>query len=639
MSFKKLVISLGLFITHQIAYSQYILNGNATQDACNEYTLTQAVNWLGGSVWNANKIDLDQSFDFNFDVFLGSNDGGADGIAFVLQPVSTSVGTSGGGLGYSGITPAVGVTIDTWQNSEDNDPAFDHIAIQLNGNINHNTANNIAGPVSAVNGNNNIEDGAWHSFRISWNATTKTMVAYIDGAIRISVVKDFVNDVFSGDPLVYWGFTGSTGGANNLQKFKTALNPAFKFVANQKRCINEPITFYDSTISFTPITKLYWDFGDGSSIDSVNLNPVHTYTAAGDYTVVQKVRGADGCEAINTQIVQVGSKPVANFGFSNPLCNSLPVLFSDSSMAAVGIINKWSWNENGSTWSTLQNPEKIFVAGLHTIKLVATSNAGCISDTATKIFVIEPGPEVSFDFGDDCRASAVNFSATDNSATVTSWLWDFGDGGASMAEDTQYVYNVAGTYPVKLIATAANGCSRSLQKDINIYSTNAFAGNDTTVASGQPLQLSASGGINYEWSPSTGLSNPFIANPVALLTGMQTYTFVVRTYIPQGCESFDSINIKVYRAPEIYLPNAFTPNGDSRNDLYHALPIGIKELRYLRIFNRYGQQIFYARDFSKGWDGTWNGRKQTAGVYVVMVNGIDFSGQVIERKSTFLLIR
>ncbi|MBK8611774.1 MAG: hypothetical protein IPL84_18040 [Chitinophagaceae bacterium] len=110
---KKLLFFLILLIGSQKQYAQYTLNGNATRDACNEYSLTQAVNWLGGSVWNNNKIDLSQSFDFNFDIFLGNSDAGADGIAFVLQPISTSVGSAGGGLGYSGITPAVGITIDT----------------------------------------------------------------------------------------------------------------------------------------------------------------------------------------------------------------------------------------------------------------------------------------------------------------------------------------------------------------------------------------------------------------------------------------------------------------------------------------------------------------------------------------------
>ncbi|MGB5005600.1 MAG: PKD domain-containing protein, partial [Ferruginibacter sp.] len=478
---QKILTLIFLLVFCQNLFAQYTLNGNATRDACNEYTLTAAVNWQGGSVWNNIKIDLTQSFDFNFDVLLGSNNSpGADGIAFVLQPVSTSVGSSGGGMGYEGITPAVGVIIDTYENGNNNDPAFDHIAVQLNGDIGHTTVNNIAGPVTALNGNDNIEDGNWHSLRIVWNASSKTLTAAVDGSLRLSVVKDFVTDVFSGDPFVYWGFTGATGGENNLQKFKIALNPAFKFSANQKRCINEPVTFYDSTISFTPIVKFYWDFGDGSPVDSVNINPVHTYTAAGDYTVKQKVIGADGCEATNTKVVQIGSKPLANFGYSNPLCTGLKVQFTDSTLVAVGIPNQWNWIHNGTVWSNLQNPERVFAAGAQTIQLVTTSNAGCASDTAVKIILISPAPDVSFTFNDACKNIPVPFTATDNSGNVSDWKWTFGDGGMSNAKDTMYVYTTGGTFPVNLRAVAANGCITDLPpKNIKIYSTQAFAGNDT----------------------------------------------------------------------------------------------------------------------------------------------------------------
>ena len=138
---KHIFLFFSLFFSF-ITYGQYTLNGNATQDNCHCYTLTQNVNTQQGSVWNNTKIDLSQSFDFTFQVFLGCSDFfGADGIAFVLQPISTSVGTSGGGMGYEGITPSVAVTLDTYQNSSpDNDPFYDHVAIQLNGNINHNNA-------------------------------------------------------------------------------------------------------------------------------------------------------------------------------------------------------------------------------------------------------------------------------------------------------------------------------------------------------------------------------------------------------------------------------------------------------------------------------------------------------------------
>ncbi|MBU9937569.1 MAG: hypothetical protein KTQ13_13020, partial [Ferruginibacter sp.] len=145
----KIGVSLLLLVTFsQYITAQYTVNGNAQQVSCNQYRLTQEATFLTGSVWNNNKINLSNSFDFKFDVFLGNNNSpGADGIAFVLQPISTSVGTAGSGLGYEGITPAVGITLDTYQNGGDNDPAYDHIAIQLNGVLNHTSVNNIAGPI------------------------------------------------------------------------------------------------------------------------------------------------------------------------------------------------------------------------------------------------------------------------------------------------------------------------------------------------------------------------------------------------------------------------------------------------------------------------------------------------------------
>jgi len=76
--------------------AQYQVNGNASQTSCNCYLLTPDQNNMSGSVWNLNQINLNNPFDYIFDVFFGYNDPGADGIGFVLQPISTSVGGSGG---------------------------------------------------------------------------------------------------------------------------------------------------------------------------------------------------------------------------------------------------------------------------------------------------------------------------------------------------------------------------------------------------------------------------------------------------------------------------------------------------------------------------------------------------------------
>ena len=72
-------------------------------------------------------------------------------------------------------------------------------------------------PISATN--NNVEDCLNHNLRIAWNATTKNMIVYFDAQQRLNVTNDFVNTVFAGDSLVYWGFTGATGGLSNEQKF------------------------------------------------------------------------------------------------------------------------------------------------------------------------------------------------------------------------------------------------------------------------------------------------------------------------------------------------------------------------------------------------------------------------------------
>ncbi|MCX6315179.1 MAG: PKD domain-containing protein [Sphingobacteriales bacterium] len=888
---KKAVFLLGLILVGQQLWAQYTLNGSATQDACNAYTLTPDAYTRSGSVWNNNKINLSVSFDFNFDINLGNHDSdGADGLVFVLQPISTSVGTTGGGLGYEGIFPAVGVTVDTWQNNENNDPVYDHIAIQLNGDIGHSSTNNIAGPVTAISGNDNIEDGNWHSLHIIWDVPSKTLTVLVDGVLRVSAVKDFVTDIFSGNPMVYWGFTGSTGGAKNWQRFRTALNPSFHFGPTQKRCVNEPISFFDSTISFTSLAKFYWDFGDGSPIDSIHLNPVHTYTVAGDYTVIQRVIGADGCEATNTQTVRIGSKPialfnysdscvsntisfsdmstatvgpinnwfwdlgngntsvsqntsttysasgnkliklavksvegcesdtlfrtihifskpvldfnfsdsaclgsatsftgvvvssdgpitnwywsidgnnyttqnvnylfttpgahsvtlsatsngstgclgliqknvfvvdkpkayftvnaicqaatvslkdssyttdglaisqwwwdlgngqfstqqnpvttyttagpviirhavansrgclsdtisqtinvqakpVAKFGYLSQLCSVDPVQFNDSSFVSGGTISNWYWLYNGAVFSNLQNPLLAFTVGTHQVGLIAESLSGCLSDTVFKTFSINTKPLISMSFANACKNTPVSFSAAEITSTgMVNWNWSFGDGASGTGISTQHVYIQNGSFPVSLQATSAAGCSSNLLiKNIIIYGTNAYAGQDTIAAAGQPVQLHASGGLSYLWSPGGYLNDAGIANPIAILSATQS--FRLKAFTPEGCESYDTVIVKIYKGPDIYLPNAFTPNDDGLNDLLRGIPVGLQQFNWLRIFNRYGQEIFSTTDYHKGWDGKWKGQKQDNGVYVVIASGIDFRGNPINKKATVMLIR
>lgn len=183
------------------------------------YILTQALSTQAGSVWYEQKANLNESFDVYFDMNLGCIDAlGADGIAFVFQPISTSIGVAGGGLGYQGITPSLDVEFDTYQNQQYNDPGNDHIAIMKNGVVSHFFVENLAGPVSILPFNLNAEDCNFHKVLIRWNANTKTIEVYVDCIFRLRYTGDIVNTIFNGDPNVYFGFTAATGSAVNVQQ-------------------------------------------------------------------------------------------------------------------------------------------------------------------------------------------------------------------------------------------------------------------------------------------------------------------------------------------------------------------------------------------------------------------------------------
>jgi hypothetical protein len=245
----------------------YILNGSAVRENCNCYQLTPAEMFKAGSVWNKNLIDLNNSFNYIFNVYLGCKDNdGADGIVFVLQPLGTSIGTAGQGLGFQNVSPSIGIPIDTWQNYDYGDPPFDHVGIYKNGSLLNGGPNVLAQPVQALADNPNIEDCKWHTFRIIWNATTKIISAEIDDVPRVQAQIDLVRDIFNNNGEVYWGFTSATGGQTNIQKFCTSLNPDLATPIGQNFCAPAEVSLVDHSTSFGTILNWWWDLGDGTNL-------------------------------------------------------------------------------------------------------------------------------------------------------------------------------------------------------------------------------------------------------------------------------------------------------------------------------------------------------------------------------------
>ncbi len=620
----------------------YILNGAAVQNTCNCYTLTGEVNTQSGSVWNASKISLNDPFDFVFNVFLGCKDAdGADGIVFILQPISTSIGTAGGGMGFQGIAPSIGIALDTWQNIDLNDPVFDHISIQANGNSTH--GSDLAGPVQASVSNANIEDCQWHTFRISWDPATQKLQTYFDGQFRLETTIDLVADIFNNDPMVYWGFSAATGGSNNLQQFCTALNPGFNANTTANGvCLGTPVAYTNTSESFAPITSYYWDFGDGTT--SILPDPApHLYSLPGAYNVKLAITGLDGCFSDTLRrTVYVGDFPVAAIEVIDTCAGSSPRI-SDLSTVTVGNINNWTWNLNGNPFTSAATPNlqlNGLSAGTYDLELTVTSIFGCTSQPATETLNMLPRPLIQANGDDGCAGVPVLFSANqlDNATFISQWNWQFGDGQVSTIQNPQHVFANTGTYAVQVNAMADNGCSsETVSIPVFINSATANAGNDTLVVKDTPFQLQGSGGTAYNWSPPVGLDNPTIANPQGSLQDDVTYTLTVTT--PEGCTDTDEITVTVFKGSAVYVPTGFTPNNDGLNDLLRPYLPGIQKLEYFTVYNRWGQIVFTSKTIGEGWNGWYKGKAQASGSYVWTLKAVDFAGKIYQLKGTTTLIR
>ncbi len=636
-----------LTMTTRSAFSQvanpYYLIGSATQDNCNCYTLTPELNSVNGSVWNIYKISLRDSFDFRFNVFLGSTDAmGADGIAFVLQPISTQIGTQGGGLGFAGVSPSVGVTIDTWQNTDSNDPLFDHIAIQKNGDLVHGTQNSLAAPVTALANQDNIEDGKWHMLRVQWDPVSKVLKASMDGIDRVSTTVDLVADVFRNDPMVYWGFTASTGGARNLQRFCTALDPQIKSLSGVETCFGKPIQFRDSSGSFSKIVKWFWDLGDGTK-ESVQNPAPHLYAAPGRYTIKLNILGNDGClsDTLRNEII-VGSDPFAKIRWSPvPLCTGSPVTLIDSSSVEYGTVNLWEWTIAGST-SKDRMPviPAGFQAGSWPVSLKVQTKEGCISAPVTQQIEVFPKPSVNITgLQDICTGQSIQLTGVSSGAlpSITKWIWRLPGETDSTGPVLSRSFSTMGNQTVSLQGRASNGClSDTAKVNIRIFGTKANAGNDTLIAAGIPFQLQGSGGVTYQWAPPFGLNDPTLPKPTATIDKDMEYILTASS--PAGCSSTDTVRIRVFQGLEIYVPTAFTPNGDGRNDILRAIPIGLK-FKYLRIYDRWGNLVFQTIDHRQGWDGSFQGKRMPTGTFTWSVSASTADGKAINRHGTLQLIR
>lgn len=450
----KNIILLSFLFNPILLLGQFFLNGDAivTNDSC--YQLTYETDFSSGSIWNETKINLNQSFDVIMQVYLGCKDGnGADGIVFGFQPVSTSIGMAGGGIGFENIVPSLGIEIDTWQNNGFSDPSYDHLAIIQNGNLNHGSSGTLAGPIQANATNPNIENCNFHDLRVTWDANNNTLDVYFDCELRLSYTGNIVDDIFNGDPEVFWGFTSATGGANNIHSICFTYTTFLDNLQDVVMCPGGSLR-----LEARGGVRYEWSPTEGLSNPTI-ARPIVAPTETTHYTVTIY----DECDQAFMDELTVfveGDSVFFDLGLDTALCQGESLVLDVTNTSS-----EYEW----STGATSPDIE-VFNPGTYAVTVTKTDTFCIADDEITVRYLPLPqanlGQDTSLCLGQEITVSP-HFLPAD-------YLWQDG------ATDLEYTIRETGVYEVAVTnecGTVTDAIFVEVEDCTQVYFPSAFSPN------------------------------------------------------------------------------------------------------------------------------------------------------------------
>ena len=358
-------------------------------------------------------------------------------------------------------------------------------------------------------------------------------------------------------------------------------------------------------------------------------------TGPGNFTIT--VRDSKNCTTSFPTTVVLGN----NFTLT-PQTDAVICEGASTQLELISNATQYSWSPvTGLSNATIPNP--VANPTITTQYTVTATLGRCSADDIVIVNVnAAPIPDAGTD-GYICYGQTYQLQAS--GGTQYQWTPDTYLNSASIANPVTTATRDI-TYTLTILSDA-NGCPSLTTDEVYVDVTPPIKVTtfpyDTIGYSGDMIQLLAipndSDVINYVWTPSQGLSDPLIPNPIVTLgANGDVVQYQVATSTIAGCRGEGYITVRVYKGPDIYVPTAFTPNGDGRNDRFLPVPVGIKSLNYFRVFNRWGQLLFQTKTLHEGWDGKLQGAQQATGVYVWMIEAITNQNKIITKKGTVTLI-
>ncbi len=389
-------------------------------------------------------------------------------------------------------------------------------------------------------------------------------------------------------------------------------------IPNSSLCSGKPFTLTStSEIGVGSIAREKWIFITGNPTDTVSSLGGQTTVSykldAGSYIVNLIAFGPNGQADTADGIIRIKQSPVAKFTRNLP-CSPQMATLTNSSVTRDGTILFQQWQLAGFT-STSNVVTYSGPTGTFAVKLIVESSNGC-RDTLNDSITYTDAPMLSFSPNGPltlCQGEDVSIIASG----ADSLIWDNGTIGQ------ENIVNTSGFNVVRGINTPQCIAEDSIQVNV-VPLPKADAGSNITLLGGKGTTLLGSGGIDYTWTPSEGLSDPNIANPVAKPAKTTSYILTVKD--DNDCSSSDTVIVTVDLSTHIPVHNMLTPNGDGFNDTWALSSVPDIENAKIYVFNRWGWEVFKAEDgYKNDWDGTVQGEPLADGSYLYVIEYNDDS--------------
>jgi len=419
----------------------------------------------------------------------------------------------------------------------------------------------------------------------------------------------------------FYSFTNQYGCTANSDTLTVSwlAKPVLSDISDASVCPGTPIAITangNGTINWYDTTLNLISSGDSLSFSEITQGTI----------ILVQLTDTNGCES-NIDTVFISLTPV------------LPAPFIDANdtICENGTLNlmtntangfTYNWNGPNGFTSSLEDPSIVPAtlndAGIYSLFI---NQGNCISDTAEIEITVNTLPELisSNDTGLCAAASVILYGYSSNGQ-----IWNTGD-------TTSYIQVTPFTTTIYTVSTT-NICG-TVSDNITVIifpNSNGSAGPDITVIYGNEGEFEASGGVSYEWIPADGLSCTTCPDPEVEVEEDTEYIVIITDQ--NGCVNTDTVWIFVEYNYNYFLPNTFTPNGDGTNDILYMRGYGV-DFFELRIYDRWGEQIFKTNDLNTGWDGSYKGEPLSNAVFVYTLSGQLLDGKSFKEKGAVTLVK